>query len=617
MVALQESEILSFCKKYIGEYRIRNNQIVAKVCPFCHGGGSGDMETFSVGLYNGAFSCLRGGCGKTGGFRELCEFFGERPAKMVSMPSSRAKRLYVRPNPYLLPVTDEIVSYFEQRKISRSTLNAFGIASSGNGDIVFPFYRDKELIYVKYRKPRKHKKEDGPKEWQEKNTEPILFGMDNASFNQPLYITEGEIDALSLYESGVHNVVSVPCGCNNLEFVSLCWDWLEKFQRIVLFGDSDEPGVEMVSTLMKRLGEDRCMIAPEYPELLIDGEPAGRPCKDANEILYSYGKEGLKSIADACEPAPIKGVLNLADVTMIDPTTKPRIFTRIPALDNAIGGLAEGTVTVFSGKRGEGKSTIGGQLLLNGIQQGYSVCAYSGELPAQTFLNWILLQATDNKYIAAKADQRTGKNYAVVPYDIQQRIKSWVDNKFFLFDNNYTPDIPQEEAIIRTFTLCARRYGCKMFLVDNLMTILSETTTADNENKIQGKFVAALKAFAVKYKVCVLLVCHPRKTKAGEKFTSEDVAGSANITNLADTVISVEKPNLRITKNREFGLCEYIACSYDPANRRIFQSNIGDRTVYGWNHEGIVIPEVQACTLPEFQIQCGSPEQNGDAAFPF
>lgn len=617
MVAANENEILAFCQKHIGEYRIRNNQIVAKLCPFCHGGGSGDMETFSVGLYNGAFSCLRGGCSKQGGFRELCEFFGERPAKVVSMPSSRTKRLYARPNTHFLPVTDEIVSYFAQRGISQQTIQAFGIASDDNGNIVFPFYRDKELIYVKYRKPRKHKKEDGPKEWQEKNTEPILFGMDNAAFNQPLYITEGEIDAMSLYEAGVTNVVSVPCGCNNLEFVSLCWDWLEKFQRIVLFGDNDEPGVEMVSTLMKRLGEDRCMIAPEYPELLIEGESAGRSCKDANEILYAYGKEGLKSIADACEPAPIKGVLNLADVSMIDPTTKPRIFTRIPALDHAIGGLAEGTVTIFSGKRGEGKSTIGGQLLLNGVQQGYSVCAYSGELPAQTFLNWILLQATDNKYIEAKTDPRTGKNFAVVPYDIQRRIKTWVDNKFFLFDNNYTPDIPQEEAIIKTFTLCARRYGAKMFLVDNLMTILSETTTADNENKIQGKFVAALKAFAVKYKACVLLVCHPRKTKAGEKFTSEDVAGSANITNLADTVISVEKPNLRITKNREFGICEFIPCSYDPANRRIFQANIGDRTVYGWNHEGAVIPEVQASSLPEFQIQCGSPEQNGGAAYPF
>lgn len=615
MVAVQENEILKFCQKHIGEYRIRNNQIVAKICPFCKGGESGDEETFSVGLYNGAFSCLRGSCGKVGSFRELCEFFGERPAKVVAMPSSRAKRLFVRPQIEIKDRTEEIVSYFAQRGISSETLSAFGIGSDQYGNIIFPFYRDKELVYVKYRKPKKHKKEDGPKEWSERNTEPILFGIDNASFNQPLYITEGEIDALSLYEAGITNVVSVPCGCNNLEFVSLCWDWLEKFQRIVLFGDGDEPGVEMVSTLMKRLGEDRCMIAPEYPELLIEGQSAGRPCKDANEILYCYGKEGLKQVADSCEPAPIKGVLNLADVTMVDPTTKPRIFTRIPDLDNAIGGLAEGSITVFSGKRGEGKSTLGGQLLLNGIQQGYSCCAYSGELPAQTFLNWIMLQATENKYIAARTDVRTGKNYAVVPYEVQRRIKEWINNKFFLFDNNYSPDVPQEEAIIRTFTICARRYGCKMFLVDNLMTILSESSSTD-ENRIQGKFVAALKAFAVKYKVCVLLVCHPRKTKAGEKFTSEDVAGSANITNLADTVINIEKPNLRITKNREFGTCTYILCSYDPANRRIFQTNVGDRTVYGWNHEGLSVPDIQACTLSEFRIQSGAPE-TGDAAYPF
>lgn len=616
MVAAEHSDILELCKKHLGEYRIRNGQIVAKFCPFCNGGDSGDTQTFSVGLYNGAFSCLRGGCSKTGSFRELCEFFGERPAKMVSMPSSRTKRLYARPNVHMLPLTEEIISYFAQRSISEQTLKAFGICADGNGNIVFPFYRNKELVYVKYRKPQKYKKGDGPKEWSERNTEPILFGMDNVSFHQPLFITEGEIDALSLYEAGITNVVSVPCGCNNLEFVTLCWDWLEKFQQIVLFGDNDEPGVEMVSTLMKRLGEDRCMIASEYPDLLIDGESAGRACKDANEILYVYGKDALKQIAESCEPAPIKGILNLADVTMVDPTTKPRIFTRIPALDHAIGGLTEGSVTIFSGKRGEGKSTIGGQFMLNAIQQGYSVCAYSGELPAQTFLNWVMLQATEDRYIAAKVDPRTGKNFAVVPYDVQRRIKDWINNKFFLFDNNYAPDIPQEEAIIKTFTLCARRYGCKLFLVDNLMTILSESSSAD-ENRVQGKFVAALKAFAVKYKVCVLLVCHPRKTKAGEKFTSEDVAGSANITNLADTVINIEKPNLRITKNREFGICEYIICGYNPANRRIFQANIGDRTVYGWNHEGLTVPEQQACALPEFQIQCGQPEDSVVAAYPF
>ena len=37
----------------------------------------------------------------------------------------------------------------------------------------------------------------------------------------------------------------------------------------------------------------------------------------------------------------------------------------IPALDEVIGGLAEGAMTVFTGKPGNGKSTLAGQLLLN------------------------------------------------------------------------------------------------------------------------------------------------------------------------------------------------------------------------------------------------------------
>ena len=74
------------------------------------------------------------------------------------------------------------------------------------------------------------------------------------------------------------------------------------------------------------------------------------------------------------------------------------------------------------------------------------------------------------------------------------------------------------------------------------------------------------------------------------------------MTNLADNVLSIEKPNIRITKNRDFGITNLIECSYDPATRRVFQTNIGDRSVYGWNHEGITAPEFPASSLPEFAI---------------
>lgn len=72
--------------------------------------------------------------------------------------------------------------------------------------------------------------------------------------------------------------------------------------------------------------------------------------------------------------------------------------------------------------------------------------------------------------------------------------------------------------------------------------------------------------------------------------------------------MSIEKPNIRITKNREFGSTPYIECDYDPSNRRIFEHAFGDHTIYDWNHEGISIPENQACESSSFEIQLGTPD---------
>ena len=370
------ASVLELAEKHLGYFRVKNGQVIAEYCPFCKGHDK-DKETFAVGLNNGLWQCLRGSCAKKGNFRQLCEFFGEQAPSGYALPkvTEEKKKTYTRPEEDIIhPITEDIITYFATRRISEETLRDWKIGSDDKGNILFPFYRDGKLVYVKYRKPKKYEKGDGPKEWQMSNTEPILFGMDMTDFNRPLCITEGEIDALALYEAGVSNVVSVPCGCNNMEWINLCWEYLEKFNQIILFGDSDEPGMEMVATLSKRLGEDRCMIPTEYPELIWNGRDLNRICKDANEILMSYGPEFLKNMVTSCEPAPIKGVLELSKIAFVDPATVPRIMTRIPALDNMIGGLGEGGLTVISGKRGEGKSTLAGPICLNAIEQGETVC---------------------------------------------------------------------------------------------------------------------------------------------------------------------------------------------------------------------------------------------------
>ena len=604
------SRVRSLASKYFSPYKVRNGELIPKYCPFCGGGENQDQETFAVGLYNGAFNCKRGQCNKSGSFRELCDYFGESAPEQVAVnfTNSKQKKLYARPSEAdIKPISKEAVAYFAKRKISKETLDAFKVGCDNNGNIVFPFYRDNKLIYVKYREPRRYdeKKAKRSKEWQMSNTQPILFGMDMVSFHKPLIITEGEIDTLSLYEAGVTNVVSVPCGCNNMDWIDTCWSWLEKFQQIILFGDMDEPGLSMISTLMSRLGEDRCMIPPEYPEAIVNGVDYNRICKDANEILIAYGHEVLSSIVDQCEPAPVQGVLNLSSIQFVDPLSIPRIYTGIKALDNAIGGIAEGSLTVITGKRGEGKSTIGGEICLSAIDQGRSVCAYSGELPAWKFLEWIMLQATESKFIGINRDKITGKAYTVVPDEIQKRIREWLDGKFYLFDNNMALKKNTQDAIIDVFTICARRYGCKLFLVDNLMSALQ--CQASEEYKAQTDFVAALKTFAVKNNASVILVAHPRKTEKNADIENDDVAGSSNITNLADNVWIIGKPNITVKKNRDFGLTPSIQCSFNPCNRRIYQTSIGDRFHFGWDHTGVMMPEEPASALPEFAVQNGTP----------
>lgn len=591
--------MIELADKYMVPYKIRHtahgDELVPSLCPFCKGGSSGkDTDTFALSLEKGIFVCKRGSCGKRGRFEDLAEHFHET-VKAARPASEKKSQIFVLPDTKLLPPTEKIYEYFESRKISRKTVDVFRVASDDKGMIVFPFYENGVNVFEKFRRPWKPTEDEKKmKEWRFPGAKPVLFGMDACSFSLPLVITEGQIDAMSLYEAGITNVVSVPSGCDDLSWIEHCWDWLERFKTIILFGDSDEPGRKMVAALTKRLDESRCRVVEEYPD---NGH--GGICKDANEILFRFGDFELIDMVENAREIPVKGLLDLSTIPPYDPTTVPRIKTMIPDLDAAIGGLVEGGVTVLTGKAGDGKSTLTGLLLLNGIEQGYNVCAYSGELPKEKFQEWINLQCAGSDYIGLKYDPIRDEQIPYIAYPVQRRLMDYYAGRFFLFDNNEIFEHNQADSILDVFTMAVRRYGCKLFLVDNLMTSLSDS---EEETKAQGRFVNALKKFATRYGVHVLIVAHPRKTKAGEQLRKDDVGGNSAIVNLSDSAIVVERPNLRIIKNREGGIQKVIECCYCGDSRRIYQANKGDLNHFSWDHEGVDPPQVRADSLPQYGI---------------
>ena len=600
----QRQKLIDFADQYFGEYHIKQSlsgdKIIPKLCPLCHGGASGkDENTFALFLDNGVYVCKRGSCSRHGRFEDLSKELSGREVKIDRTGFiKKSEKQFAMPSVEVSAPTEKIYRYFELRKISRSTVDAMKIGSDPDGNIVFRFFWNGEDVYHKFRHPEKttdHRR----KEWQESNTKAILFNMDNVIFSQPLIITEGEIDAMSLYEAGLTNVVSVPGGVDNNDWITYCYDWLEKFHTIILFGDNDAPGRRAVENWTKKLGEYRVLIVKDYPE--IPGTDPVQYCKDANEILYRLGESTLIEMVESADDIKTKGLIRVADIVPVDPTKITRIKTNIPALDDAIGGLAEGCVTVFTGKSGNGKSTLSGLILLNAIEQGYTCAAYSGELSSGLFQEWILTQAAGSDWLGLKWDPIRNRNIPYVSPDVQRRILDWLGDRLLLYDNNEQfVDLKQTDSIIAVFTQAARKYNAKLFLIDNMMTSVADS---DDEWRAQAIFVNAIKRFATHYQAHVMLVAHPRKTAKGADITKDDISGTSAIMNLCDNAIVIKRPDLEVLKNRLDGRQVNIACCYAGDSRRIYQADKGDLNRFSWDKTGLTPPKVRADSMEEYRVQ--------------
>lgn len=333
--------------------------------------------------------------------------------------------------------------------------------------------------------------------------------------------------------------------------------------------------------------------APSIPVLLPREGAFGKSTR-IRDVLASGGRKAVDHLLLGAVEQPMEGLLDLADVERVDPGDSIAVMSGLKALDQAIGGFAPAELSVWTGKRGSGKSTLLCQLLLNAIDQGFPVCAYSGELAAWRFKQWALLQAAGVGHIEPKRDRVSGKLYYFTPREIADRIDGWWKGKFFLYDNRVAGS-GDEDSILSVFEYAVRRFGCCVFLVDNLMTARFNGGSDENFFRAQSRFTGRLVEFAKKHEVHVHLVAHPRKGENGKKslLTADDVGGSADITNRADNAFSLERlsaedaaaygydAGLCILKNRSYGASENIQLVYDARCRKYHKKGENDG-IYGW-----------------------------------
>lgn len=423
-------------------------------------------------------------------------------------------------------LSDKVVKYFEDRKISQFVLRNNNLVTSGIEfmygsnvmTIQFNYWRNGELINIKYRTADK-------KFRLAKDAELIFYNIDSLKDSDTVIITEGEIDCLSLIEAGYKSVVSVPNGAGaSMEFIDNCYESFVGIEKIILATDQDDAGLKLRDELARRLGIERC-----YKVNFTD-------CKDANEYHIKYGAEKLRLTVDANEPFPIEGTFSTGD---IKEELESIYFNGLPAGETI--GVKEfdklitwqtGRIYTITGIPSHGKSEFVDYILTRlNILRGWKPAYFSPENhPIELHASKII-------------EKITGKTCK--PANLS---KSEFDECVNYMDANFYFILPEEDysldsILSRAGSLVARK-GINVLVIDPYNKLEHKVPVGTSETSYISSFYDKLSIFAKRKNVTVILVAHPTKMKKNldGKFdvpTLYDIAGSANFYNKTDFGITV------------------------------------------------------------------------------
>jgi len=519
-------------------------------------------------------------------FKDAVEEVGKMVGTSIQPNAVSKEQKYKLPSIATESLGNDALDYMNYRGIFDATLEFWRVKQaqwSGVNVFVFQYFENEKLAYVSYREIVEPGK-SGFKGGCEAGTKPILYGMDHCDIDKPLVITEGQIDALTVWQCGYKNVVSMPSGANNLTWINHCWEWLDNFKMVIVFADNDKQGLECGEQIKRKLTNDKRQVKIIRADV-----------KDANQLLMNDdGDKIIKLINAAINELPA-GVKDVAEIDY-----RSRIYnqhegveTGFFQIDKHIKDLKPSELTIILGRNGEGKTTFTSQMIAHMLEKQTPVFLFSGEMSEQKVQDWLYRQIVGNqeKYLQ-HVEGKYGTEIELRDY-VVKAIKEWHKDKLYLFDQSVGGDTG---FLLKTMEECSKRYGVKVFIIDNLMTAIYENATSLYSD--QANFVQDCKNFAINNAVHVLLVAHPNKIKdelltgdKGGNLEKTDISGSNNIANKADNIISVERiwgdgriydAIISVLKDREEGQRLEVNYKFSRETLRFNNAVTPESKAYSW-----------------------------------
>lgn len=438
---------------------------------------------------------------------------------------------YVRPEwKNKTELSNPVVKWFENRLISQKTLKLLKVSEGLEwmpqtqkieNTIQFNYFRNEELINIKYRDGRKNFK-------LHKDSELIFYNLDSVVGAKEVVITEGEIDCLSFIECGVKNVVSVPNGANlnsnNMAYVDNCINMFDDVEVIYIATDNDIAGRKLRSELSERFGIERC----KYIEF--------ESFKDANDLIKSTGTVALYDCYKNALDFPLEGVFTLSDIDneindMYENGLDNGVDTGMQDFDELLR-FSKGYITTITGIPGHGKSDYMDQIALKlNLRHKWRFGFYSPE------------NKPTRLHISKLARKLIGKKW----FGIDRLTKESLEDVKTVLNNNFWFIKPEKdftlESILKHVKQLKKTKGIDAFVIDAWNKL--EHKYLQSETKYIGESLDKIAEFCEINNVHCFLVAHPTKilknknTSLYEVPNLYNIAGSANFYNKTDNGISV------------------------------------------------------------------------------
>merc|ERR1712071_195699 len=470
--------------------------------------------------------------------------------------------------------------------VSNSMIRRYGVrVSEDMTELVFPYYTDSgdfqqaaNKVLMGYR--RHSINADGSLQITTHSVYDDnfvgLFGLHMARKNNaPLIVTSNELDALVIASTTNYQAVALPfdplyfkARVTEMPIHPFLVPYFERFHEIHLwlsvFSSSDMPKIKNFQQFIGAnvLSTDRVNVV-DYSDTNTKTLAPRYAGLEATNIIKTFSRSLSKQRHDASSDRFVRYVdLQLTIQDEVENGEKYHGHKHphhcFGELQQIMGGMRPGELTVFTGPTGAGKTTFIAQYaLLMAMYSNVTTLFGSFEVKPERLISRTLIPQFEGMLKSSKSRGEAGiTDFADVPI-------------------YYTPYTRTENPVQFINMLMRAKHETHMehVIIDNLQYIMG--AAGAERFDLQDRFVVELRKFASENNVHVSLVCHPRKVNGDYPIHIDSLYGGVRLTQEADNVFILQKYKqggvfqnyLEVVKNRYLGQLGTMKLKFDKKHR--------------------------------------------------